>query len=605
MVIETAAAASLTRLVQPLVKDLYEGAKKVGARGFLRWEQRGFPAKLGRRIRSIESVRTLWKPDAISLRDFFHPPKLIVNEKSNFLGRLSELPSNAVVIEGIVGQGKSVFLRSLAVEEIRSNDAKRLPVFLELKDLNSKLDLRQAIFKQLQSYDIDIDDDSLNYLFRSGKIALLLDGFDEIEEGMVKSTFLEIEHLSLRYPELQVVVSSRPGHEIQKSSGFTILKIAQLVPSEFAAFLAKLGVSSEKSLSLRQAIRNSPSKISNLINTPLMLTLVVIVYEAESQIPETLPEFFERLFQTVFSRHDRIKAAFTRKHHCGLSERSLQMLFEAFCFMTLQLGYGRSLSQTQFDEVFELAIDYAESGKCESESFRQDIVKVACLMLEDGVDSITFLHKSILEYYAAAFVKRLNESNAQLFYGMAVQKSQGWHEVLTFLKAIDSFRYAANYLIPAIRKERLEIVAALLGGQIDPIPDWLMSLYPDLGVYFRTDSEDPSRARVGAYGSFFERSGDFLAGLGFLLMDALGETLPDMISTEELQTRFGAFPDHAMDSHGAHVPARLLILAYGSQKIRSALEKYQSRLDALEIEANAVIAREDKKKLIFDRKSRA
>lgn len=74
-----------------------------------------------------------------------------------------------------------------------------------------------------------------------------------------------------------------------------------------------------------------------------MLTLVVIVYETESQIPETLPDFFEKLFQVVFTRHDKLKAAFNRKHYTGLSEGTLQKVFEAFCFMCVQDGIGRSL----------------------------------------------------------------------------------------------------------------------------------------------------------------------------------------------------------------------------------------------------------------------
>ena len=158
----------------------------------------------------------------------------------------------------------------------------------------------------MESYDIEIDEETIDFLFRSGKFSLLLDGFDEIEEKIVKATYLHIEHLARRYPELLIVVTSRPGNEIQKSPTFKTLQISELTPAEFPAFLAKLGVNSEKSLDLRQAIRNSPSKLSSLIKTPLMLTLVVIVYEAETRIPETLPEFFDRLFQVVVSNHDRL-----------------------------------------------------------------------------------------------------------------------------------------------------------------------------------------------------------------------------------------------------------------------------------------------------------
>jgi len=598
MVIEAAAIASTARLLQPLITDLYQGSKKLGAKGLQRWEVRTFAGKLARRIRAIEEVRTLWKPEGpISLREFFHPPKLLIAGKPRMVSRVSDLPAKAVVIEGIVGQGKSILMRSLAIEEILSNDAKCLPLFLELKDLNPKLDLRQAIHKQLESYDVDVDEDSLNYLFKSGKMSLLLDGFDELEEGLVKETYLEVEHLTLRYPELQVVISSRMGHEIQKATGFQVLQIAPLAPSEFAAFLERLKVSSEKSLAVRQAIKNSPSKISDLVTTPLMLTLILIVYEAESQIPETLPEFFERLFQVVFSRHDHLKGAFTRKHHSGLSERRLQILFESFCFMTLQLGYSRTLTQAQFDEVFDHALTYTENCQCDAHKFKEDITKVACLMLVDGIDAVTFLHKSILEYYAAAFVKSLNDENAKLFYDAALEKSRGWEDVLTFLKSIDGFRYARDYLIPVVARHRAHIVTPALSADDKQLIKWVSDTYSGVGVFFRATG---SRANVGAIGSLDPLPGDQIGAFGHLLLDSLVNTVPSDIPVKELQATF-AVPDllNSKDMHGAFVPCSKIFRHYGVEHMRHAVEIFEARLTKLETEAMAVIAGEQKKRLIF------
>lgn len=461
--VDATTAATLGKLLAPLIKDILSEARKLGVRGLSRWEQKTFPTKIGHRIKAIEDVRTIWKPESVSLLTFFHPPRVVINRRPTFINKLSDLSHQAVVLEGIVGQGKSILLRSLAVQEILSNEATRIPLFIELKDLSAKSDFEQTVLKRLESFDIDVDEKTLNYLYKSGKIALLLDGFDEIEEALIKTTFLDIENLSIKYPELQIVITSRPGREIQKSAMFTTLTVAPLTAAEFPAFLAKLGVNSDKSISLRTAIKNSPSKISSLITTPLMLTLVVLVYEAESQIPETLPEFFSRLFQTVFTRHDHLKAAFTRKHHSGLSEIALQELFENFCFMTIQSGYGRTLEKHQFDDAYKLALDHCDH-KCDRENFRLDIVKVACLMLEDGIDSTTFLHKSILEYFAAAFVKRLSEENAILFYTAAIESSNEWEEVLRFLKAIDPFRYSKHYLLPAVRKEISDVTIPIANG---------------------------------------------------------------------------------------------------------------------------------------------
>lgn len=101
-----------------------------------------------------------------------------------------------------------------------------------------------------------------------------------------------------------------------------------------------------------------------------MLTLVYIVYEAEAEIPETLAEFFEKLFYIVFTRHDRLKGGFSRKVQSNLSEAKLQKLFEGFCFSTINKGYNRTINLTQFEEIFESMIKYS-TIQCDQNDFKK------------------------------------------------------------------------------------------------------------------------------------------------------------------------------------------------------------------------------------------
>src|SRR5690606_19930394 len=231
--------------------------------------------------------------------------------------------------------------------------------------------------------------------------------------NIVKTTTLEIEDIVARHPKLQIIVSSRPDNEIQKLSKFSVVDIYPLGVDDYFPFLGKLNVDADKSIAIVNAITSSPSKVSNLIKTPLMLTLVVMVYQSESQIPAELPEFFEKLFYTVFTRHDKLKPTFERKHYSNLSEKKLQELFEAFCFMAMQAGHGRTLNLSQFSESFEIAQECVKGSDCTEDGFRKDITKVSCLMLEEGFQDVTFLHKSIAEYHAAAFVKSSGDDFAK------------------------------------------------------------------------------------------------------------------------------------------------------------------------------------------------
>lgn len=600
MAVEPISLISLARLVTPLVHEIFKLSKRHGARGLKKWEASSFPRKIAARIKNLDTVRTIWKSQPLSLQSFFHPPKLAFQGKPEFVTRLSAFEDNSVIIEGIVGQGKSIFLRSLAINEITSNDAQRLPLFIELKDLTVKIDLQGAIFRALESYDIEIDEATIDFLFKSGRISLLLDGFDEVEEKLVKAAYLHIEHLARRYPELLIIVTSRPGNEIQKSPTFKTLRIAELTPAEFPAFLAKLGVNSEKSLDLRQAIRNSPSKLSSLIKTPLMLTLVVIVYEAETRIPETLPEFFDRLFQVVVSNHDRLKGGFTRVHQSGLSERGLQTVFEAFCFMTLQLGYNRTLTAQQFEEVFKYTINYSDGLKCDADSFKADITNTACLMLVEGIDSITYLHKSILDYYAASFVRKLNEKNSAHFYQAMLKKTLGWEDVLSFLKSIDSFRYSQKFILPFVTAEKEVICCDLSKKSPTELANILEAAYPNFGLCFQRDASPVGTATIISFQTERGRAGEHLAGLVFLIMDALDAMMPSPFPIKEIEELFKIhFMADSNDAEEIFIPGKSIINAFGTKEICATLGIYETRLEKLRTAAQEVVDAENKKELIF------
>lgn len=605
MSLSTAAFISTTaKLLTPLITDLYQGAKKIGARGLQKWEEKTFARKLAKRIQAIDEVKTIWNPDkAASLSSFYYPSKLILEGKPKLITRLFDLDGKNAVIQGIAGQGKSILLRYLAIEEVLSNDAKRLPIFIELRTLSSKFTLKQAIIKHLSSYDIEVDEDSLNYLQRSGRLAYLLDGFDELEESLEMETLQELEFLSHKYPELLIIVTSRPNNAVQKSAAFKVISLAPLTSGDYVPFINKLGIPLAQGSQIREAIRKSPSKLSSLISTPLMLTMVVIVYQSEYEIPETLPEFFDKLFHVVFTRHDKLKAAYTRKHYSGLSERRLQILFEAFCFMSMQNGFTRSLSLEQFEKAFEEAVEYVEDCKCNSEAFKTDLTKVACLMIEEGLDTTTFLHKSIMEYYAASFIKHSADEVAAMFYDEVIQDSRSWWEVLSFLRDIDTFRYSRDFAIP----ERNIILSNYFKVEQKRTDKELINIiakcHPDLSVALSELDERSGAFKISSFGPFQHEKHFGMRNLSNLLVDSIEKTVPDSMLKTEINELFGGL-NNIEESGGTtyEIPISLIISKLGGENFWHAIDLLLIQIEKQSEDALKVIQQQEKRKNIFSKK---
>jgi hypothetical protein len=212
--------------------------------------------------------------------------------------------------------------------------------------------------------------------------------------------------------------------------------------------MAKIGLKGDILENLLNAIQESPVEIQELLTTPLLLTLLVLVYQVEQSIPSELPEFFKLLFVTVFSRHDGTKPAFNRLHKSGLNERKLELLFESFCFAVKRRELRLSLTEDEFQHAFEDASRFFPENSS-VEGFRHDIVKVACLMQEDGL-FITFVHKSLLDYFSAAFISNRTEKQAEKIYTSIRKDLKRWNATLQFLQHIDKYRFARDFAIPEL-----------------------------------------------------------------------------------------------------------------------------------------------------------
>ncbi len=602
---------AVAKVLSPLMGELVKGAKDGLKKSFKKWTLNNSAQTLAKKFAAADKVKTIWSPDKeISLTSFYHPAQVQIGEQDRAdVKSLSDLGKGNVVVEGIVGQGKSIFLRHLSLQELNGNGSARIPIFIELRSLAVGKSLFPQIQDALDKLNLCHDDSLFEYLAESGRIVLLLDGFDELEESLVSTTISELEYLIEKFDALQIVITSRPRNEIQKSRHFRVIKLASLEKAEFSKFLSKLNLGSTRITEIVRAIGASPSKVSELINTPLMLTLLVMVYETEQQIPSELPEFFERLFQTVFSRHDRLKAGFYRKHHSGLSERKLQQLFEVFCFLVVQKRLSRSLTQEQFAQVFDAAIKYVPASSCEMEKFRDDITKVSCLMLEEGLGLTTFLHKSIVEYFAAAFIKNSPDSVASLFYEKARTNFEPWREVVIFLNRIDVYRHAKYLVKPSAETFLKEINGKPTGASDSDILAFLKNCYPTFGVTYEPIKKDivlesgTDQFRASRFGTYKE--GVFpIAHLFEILTNKLVMSISGTCPAEPVRAEMLSVPNAFIrDGNNYIISLKNIVRDYPLVSVLKDFRALEMLVERSLREANKLIDQEDAKMQIFSANS--
>ena len=199
-------------LFKKLTTDIYNLVRERTGKAIKQFETNTQIANIYRRIDNIRMVKTIWQIDKpVNLTDFYCSSHVILDKKRKKIVKIDDLGNeNHILIQGIAGQGKSIFLRYLCSIELI--DSKRIPLFLELRRISKEFSIMDRIFKTFESLGITINDDIFQVLAESGKVLLLLDAFDEIPEDLKALVLTDIEDLAQKYEKLKIIVTSRP-HE--------------------------------------------------------------------------------------------------------------------------------------------------------------------------------------------------------------------------------------------------------------------------------------------------------------------------------------------------------------------------------------------------------
>jgi NACHT domain len=404
--------------------------------------------EIHQKLTALQKIKTIWNFDrALTISSFYYPASIAIGKQTQLLNGLDDLPSNLTILQGTAGQGKSILLRWLIGREIKTGT--RIPLFLELRRIQKDKFNDHLVRTFGELFGVGFDQTTFDFFAANGRISLLLDGFDEVDPDHMQLFADEIERLSQKFPKLRIVVTSRPDGVISKSPLFETVDIAPLNKDDLQMFFARI-LSRDRDLleRLKSAIKTAP-KIVGLVSTPLLATLLTIVYRAHQKIPLDFAEFYEELFAILLVRHDKSKLGYERFRKTGLSDREIESVFEAFCFRT-RVQSKNSLTRNEALTAAKDAI--AMIGiQCKEEAFLFDIAKVTCLLSEDG-GRYEFVHQSVQEFFASGYIKSRPEMVAQKFYEQLLQAGrwQAWQQELTFLGQRDRYRSSKYFYVAAL-----------------------------------------------------------------------------------------------------------------------------------------------------------
>jgi predicted NACHT family NTPase len=238
----TATKTALQGLLKNIATEAARGAGAFAKSTFKNWQTDQAVLEAYARSKQVRRVKTIW--DVEKERDlvkFYYPSKVrSPGEKSKVVNKIDDFDFDGnLIIRGIVGQGKSIFLRYLAAREFELGE--RIPVFIELRRIEPNKTVVDAVIDELKNLGLaGANVEIVEYLVRFSRLVLLLDVFDEVVEEQTTGLVKELENLSVRLPKLRILVTSRAENAIERSPHFRVVDLAPLVAGEFAHVIARI-----------------------------------------------------------------------------------------------------------------------------------------------------------------------------------------------------------------------------------------------------------------------------------------------------------------------------------------------------------------------------
>lgn len=351
----------------------------------------------------------LYRDRPVPLSRFYVPTNVSVGKCTISTDDIDALlgDSTRQVFVGTAGSGKSTFLKHLFTRVVERKHI-GVPVFVELRHLNTSPDtsLPKFVFNLLQESNKDFEWDQFERCMTSGKMLLILDGFDEVDVRYRTSVAKDILSLSNTYPQVRIMASSRPDDTLDSWEEFVKYHVQPLTKDQALELVRKLDYDEKTRSQFAKELQNGLyEKHEDFLSNPLLLTMMLLTYEQIAEIPAKMHIFYNQAFETLFNKHDALKSLYKRKTYTEMPVDDFKRVLSAFS-MTSYARRHVSFSRDDIDVFLESARKLT-GIEFNSSHFLKDLLESVCILYKDGL-YYTYTHRSFQEYFAAYFLSSFN-----------------------------------------------------------------------------------------------------------------------------------------------------------------------------------------------------
>ncbi|MER2495311.1 NACHT domain-containing protein [Vibrio neptunius] len=398
----------------------------------------------------IKKFRTIgFSSKDVSFDDIYVPLNITSSTNANYVvnDSLELRHKRPINIVGRAGQGKSTILRRLFLNMV--NSGTKLPFFFELKYFKEE-SLEENLIKEFKKWGFTFDKNTVLEFISRRDVTLFLDAFDEVPTVRVNDVLEQITRIK-NTSMCNIIITSRPNTRICFVENIDTFDVVDLTQEQVMEILEVICPSRKQFDSLKLAISNKAHVLEAMVS-PILVVLLQIVYSHSNAVPHTLNDFYNRVFLTLFHRHDELKTNVERGFKTDLTCDQSEKVFQAFCYLSLKSN-DLSFTKEKALQHMEHALKLRGFGELKPSDFFHDIFHVTNIIQEDGYDNYSFFHRSLQEFYSYKFIKGYLDSDQQKkFFSQCLNSFSFESQFMLVLNFFhddpEATSYLDNYFLP-------------------------------------------------------------------------------------------------------------------------------------------------------------
>ncbi|AVH68449.1 NACHT domain-containing protein [Nostoc sp. 'Peltigera membranacea cyanobiont' N6] len=342
-----------------------------------------------------------------------------------------------LMILGKPGAGKTTFLKHLALQCIEGKfQPKHIPLFITLKDFaeaQNQPSLLKYLIQLFTSYNIapntqintgwleslvnlglnnanqSVDLTAVEKLLNQGKLLILLDGLDEVREADSKRVLDQIRDFTTQFRKNQFVITCRIAAREYTFEQFSEVEIADFDNQQINSFAKKWFKAKDDTVKAERFIEKlkEDEPIQELATSPLLLTLLCLVFEDNGNFPANRSELYKEGLDVLLKKWDTKRNIEREQVYKKLSLKRKEDLLSQIAHLTFERG-EYFIKQKDIEKYIaqyiqnlpEVSTD-PEALQLDSEGVLKSIEAQHGLFIERARSIYSFSHLTFHEYFTA------------------------------------------------------------------------------------------------------------------------------------------------------------------------------------------------------------